>query len=79
MLLYMFSSAISLYVCMGLSESGLLHRRLTKIPDFFVVYDGNTNFHLCMSVQEAVNDAVTFNKFVNEGQQGGSAGEGTCY
>lgn len=73
--------AISLYVCMGLGylNQGFFTEDSQKSLISLWIYDGNTNFHLCKSVQEAVNDAVTFNKSVNEGQQGGSADKGTCY
>lgn len=78
MFLYIFSLSISLYVCMGLFEPGVLHKRLEKSSISLWIYDGGTHFFF-MLFKEAFNDVVTFNKLVNGGQQDGSAGQGTCY
>lgn len=50
-----------------------------QITDFLCIYDDDTHFYLCISVQEAPNDVATFNKLMNEDQQDGSASKGTCY
>lgn len=54
-------------------------KRLTKSLISVRVYDVDMPFYICLSVQEAHNDVVTFNKLMDEGQQDGSAVKYTCY